>query len=116
MAWREHWGQRHCAVPSVQKLNTTMNLHDTLIHAVTDYDRKQWRKRGYNPHALGIYFERVEAICADMRAGAGLREAITAGFSGKLADACLRAFGLPITTDEESRGGYVYKPVALKAD
>lgn len=86
------------------------SVKDALIHAVTEYDRKQSTRRGYNPHALGQYFQRIDLICADIGSGANVRAAIVAGFTGRLADACLRAVGEPVTTDEECRGGYIYKP------
>lgn len=93
-----------------ERLN--MNLHDTLIHTVTSYDRKQSTKKGYNHYALGIYFQRIEEICADVAAGADVRKAVTAGFTGRLVDTCLRALNLPITTDAEQRGVWAYQPVS----
>jgi hypothetical protein len=90
-----------------------MSINHTLVHAVIEYDRKQSTKRGYNHYALAIYLGRVEEIIEDIAAGADARSAIVAGFSGRLADACLRSLGLPITTREEAQGGNVcYKPVA----
>lgn len=88
-----------------------MNTKDILISAVTQYDRKQSAKRGYNPYALGIYFARVDDIMRDIEAGADVRAAIVAGFTGRLADHCLRALKLPITTKEEAFGSPVYRPV-----
>ncbi len=88
-----------------------MSTKDKLIHAVTEYDRKQSTKRGYNHYALGQYFQRIDEICADIEAGADSRKAIVAGFSGRLADACLKAVGQSATTREENIGGYVYTPV-----
>jgi len=81
-----------------------MTTKDKLISAVTQYDRKQSSKRGYNFYALPQYMARVDLICNDIAAGAGESDAIKAGFDGRLADACLRALGLPITTDLDSRG------------
>ncbi len=88
-----------------------MTTKDKLIHALTAYDQKQSTKRGYNPYALGQYFQRIDEIIADIDAGADPRQAITAGFSGRLADAALRAIGLTATTDQENKGGYTYTPV-----
>ncbi len=34
--------------------------HERLIHALIAYDEKQSTKRGYNPHALPLYFEALE--------------------------------------------------------
>lgn len=91
-----------------------MTTKDKLIHTLTAYDQKQSTKRGYNPYALGQYFQRIDEIIADIDAGAAPRQAIIAGFSGRLADACLRAVGLPASTDQENRGGYVYTQVKAK--
>lgn len=89
-----------------------MTTKDTLIHAVTAYDRKQSSKRGYNQYALGIYFQRIDEVCADIERGADVRAAIVAGFTGRLADHCLRALSLPITTNSEAFGSGIYQPAA----
>lgn len=88
-----------------------MTAKDKLIHALTQYDVKQSKKRGYNPYALGIYFQRIDEVCADVERGADIRKAINAGFSGRLADCALRALGLPITTEAESISSPFYNPV-----
>ena len=90
-------------------------MKDKLLSAVSEYDRKQAKKLGYNNYALGIYFERVDAVCADVDSGADPRAAITAGFSGRLADACLKAVGLDKTTTAENRSGaWCYAPISEK--
>ena len=93
-----------------------MTLHDRLIHAVTEYDRKQSTKRGYNIYALGQCVGRVQEVTADIQAGADIRNAITAAFTGRLLDVCLKAAGLPKSSTEEARGHgeWYYQPVALK--
>lgn len=86
-------------------------IKDKLIHAVTQYDRKQSTKRGYNPHALGIYFEWIDEVCADIERGAPIRESVMAGFNDRLLDVCLRALGLPACTEKEALNGPVcYTP------
>jgi hypothetical protein len=85
-----------------------MTIKDKILHAVTEFDRRASTRKGHNPHALSIYFERVAQICEDIDNGADEREAILAGFSGRVADACLKAIGLPISTTEEARSGRVY--------
>ena len=37
-----------------------MTTLDQLQSLVTQWDMKQSKKRGYNPYALGIYFEAAE--------------------------------------------------------
>lgn len=88
-------------------------MKNKLISAVTQFDTKASKRPGYNHHALGIYFQRVDDVCADIEAGAAPRAAIVAGFSGRLADFVLKSVGLEKTTDAEARGGYVYRPVAI---
>jgi hypothetical protein len=83
-----------------------------LVSALTQYDVRQSRKCGWNPHALPLYFEAVERIVEDIRLGADTRAAVCAGLSGRVADTCLRALGLPITTREEAAGGMYYRPVS----
>lgn len=82
-----------------------------LIAALTDYDRRQSAKPCYNRWALPQYFQRVDSICEDIDRGADLRSAIIAGFTGRLADKCLRAVGAEITTRDEQTGGlWHYEP------
>lgn len=98
-------------------MKASERVRAVLVHALTEYDRKQSRKRGYNPHALGIYFQRLDDICADIDAGADVRAAIVAGFSDRLVDSCLRALKLPITTNDEALyGAMVYTPVKSKGE
>jgi hypothetical protein len=93
-----------------------MNLEQILSHAVTEYDRKQSTKRGYNPYALGIYFERVEEVLKDIAAGASPREAVIAGFNDRLRDHILRAMCQPNAPKDVPCGNrpWYYKPVAAK--
>jgi hypothetical protein len=90
-----------------------MTTHDKLIHAVTQYDRKQSKKAGYNRNALGIYFARVDDICADIGAGASVADAIAAGFDGRLAAHCLRSLECDIPTNKPaSSGAWYYTPAS----
>lgn len=93
-----------------------MTTREQLITAVTQYDFKQSKKRGYNVHALNIYFNRVDAIMKDIDAGADVRDAIVAGFAGTLLTHVLRSLKLEKATKDEISGAdsIVYCPVALK--
>lgn len=104
--------------PPTQSNATSYSYRDTLIHAVTAYDRKESTKRGYNRNALGIYFNRIDDICADIDAGADPRQAIVAGLSGRLVDHCLRALGLGVASDAEAKGAgaWHYQPVKAAPD
>ena len=81
-----------------------MTLHDTLLHAITEYDRKQSTRKGYNMWALPQYIARVTEIEADIESGTPMRKALTDGFTGRLLDAVLKAVGEPKSTEQEQRG------------
>lgn len=66
----------------------------SLTQALVRYDRLQSAKRGYNPHALGIYLQRAEEIEAAVARGAELRAEICRGFTDRLRDSVLRNMGL----------------------
>ena len=101
-----------------------MKDRDILIHAVTEYDRKQEDKARRNPrayhnhYALGAIPDACRRIMADIQAGAHIDAAIFAGFTpGALRNACLKACGFK-ATNVESHGNYkgmpVYKPASEK--
>ena len=80
--------------------------HAALLHALTDYDRKQAAKPGmHNPYALPQYMRRLTEVQELVDGGATWRNALTRGFSGRLLDVCLRAIGEPKSTAEEQRSG-----------
>ena len=91
---------------------TTDQIRSSLIHSATRYDAAESKKKGHNRHALGIYFVRIDDICADIGRGADPREAITAGFVGRLADICLKDLGLPVLADQaQPARSWAYQPV-----
>lgn len=88
-----------------------MSIRDKLISALTQYDEKQSKRKFYNPHALGIYFERVDYVMADIERGATVRQALLAGFNDRLLDVCLKAVGeQPFTKEEMYSQSMVYTP------
>lgn len=86
---------------TIRTMKTTNELKQQLIHAVTAYDRRQAKRQGHNPYALGICLERVDEIMTDIEHGADPRLAIIAGFSDRLRDHVLRSLDYPIATKEE---------------
>lgn len=95
---------------------TNQEIRARLLSALTNYDRKQAGKRGYNPYALPQYLARLDEVMADIGRGAEMRAALVAAFTGRLADACLRAVSAAITTNDEARGGPIgYAPVVSVA-
>ncbi len=93
-----------------------MTLHDKLLAAIMEYDRKEATKRGYNSFALGIYIERLHDVDADIAAGANVREAIVAGFCGRLLTRLLKAAGEATDTreDQMSKGSWCYVPASQR--
>lgn len=94
---------------------TITELESKLAHAFTVWDRKNSKRKGYNVYALAQYLTRVDEVVTDIRQGADVRAAITAGFCGRGLDVALKAAGLPKSTDTEQRGGIGgYRPVTLE--
>lgn len=92
-----------------------MTTKDSMIHAVTEYDRQQSKRQGYNPHALAIYFQRIDEVCSDIERGADMRAAILAGFDGTLRDRILKSVSLPTTKERDDFGTkWYYDPVTRK--
>lgn len=79
------------------------DLHYTLVHAVTEYDRKQQGKRGYNIWALPQYLGAVETAEQRIAEGKTTREALVASFCGRLLDVVLKSVGEAKSTREEQR-------------
>lgn len=77
-----------------------------LVQAATTYDQKQAGKRGYNPYALGQYFQAIDNAAEMMTDdGIDLRSAIIRSFCGRLCDCLLRSVGCQIMTDSECKTG-----------
>lgn len=88
-----------------------MTMRDKLVHAVTEWDRKQSAKRHYNPYGLGIMLERVDEVASIIERGGDARTEIMAGFNDRLLDHLLRSVGLPTATISEHRNGQLtYTP------
>lgn len=88
-----------------------VSIKDKLISALTQYDQRQSTRKFYNPHALGIYFERVDDVMRDIERGATPRQALLAGFNDRLLDVCLKAIGeKPFTKEEMYSQSVVYTP------
>lgn len=99
----------------------TQDIENALQSALTQFDAKELartggsRAKGYNPNALGIYFNRIADVIQDIEAGADPRAAIVAGFTGKVQAVCLKALDLNKQTENERTGagmGMYYVPAA----
>ena len=69
------------------------SIRSALIHAATQYDIKEARKKYHNIYALAQYSERIDEILEDIEAGIPPRDALSAGFEGRLLNALLKAVG-----------------------
>jgi hypothetical protein len=81
-----------------------IEMHYELAHAVTQYDRKQYTRRGYNMYALAQYLEAVDRVYNAVNCGTTRRDALVDNFNGRLLDVCLKALNMDKSTDEEQRG------------
>lgn len=79
------------------------HLHFKLVHAVTEYDRRQSTRRGYNRWALPQYLGACTSAEEDIAAGKPVRAALVSNFCGRLLDVVLKAVGEPKSTDLEQR-------------
>lgn len=82
----------------------TTQQHDRLLAALTEYDRKQSTKRGYNHYALAHYMAALGRAQDAMREGCSIREALLRCFNDRLLDCCLKAVGEAKYTREEMYG------------
>lgn len=88
-----------------------MNYNSLLTAAIMEYDREESKKKSYNRYAMPILLGRVADVVADIERGADVRQAILAGFNGRVADKALKSVGLPRAAGEEKRGAGVYRPI-----
>lgn len=98
-----------------------LNTRQLLIHAVTEFDRKQEAKAAknkrayYNVYALPQYLGRVADVCEDIDAGTNPAAAIARGFTpGPLRNACLKAIGANANNSESVGATYLGAPVYSK--
>lgn len=93
---------------------TTPEVRSKLFTALMAYDARQAKKPHYNRWALPQYLARLTEIIQDIDAGADIRAAVTAGFTGRIGAICLKALGMPpLTSPNEGQGtGWTYQPVS----
>jgi hypothetical protein len=80
-------------------------LHRSIINAVTEYDRKQSTKKGYNIYALAHYCLASQRADRYIRQGVDPRDAILNCFLGRLCDHVLKACKLQTMTTTEAKFG-----------
>ena len=83
-------------------------IRTRIIHALTQYDREQSRRKGYNPHALAHYCRAAQDIERSLIVAARPpRQIVLMALSGRVADLALRSIGEPPATADE-RKTYVW--------
>lgn len=80
---------------------TTRDPDLSLFNAVTEFDRRASKRKGYNPYALGHYAKALQEVRLDVAAGATLRQALLVNFNGRLLDCLLKSIGEPLFTPDE---------------
>ncbi len=107
----EEWAKYHANEHRQQTLSLDkkagmdQTLHAKLLMAVTEYDRKQQGKPGYNIYALPQYLgaiQRAQELCDS---GDSVRDALLTCFSGRLLAVTLKAAGEPKPTNDELHWG-----------
>lgn len=86
----------------------TDKIQAKLLNALTEYDRRASKRKGYNPYALGHYFAALERVREAMANGTAIRQALLANFNGRLLSAALKAVGEPDFTLDEIRAAQPY--------
>lgn len=77
--------------------------HAKALNALTDYDRRQRARKGFNPHALGHYCKALADMAEDVRRGRTPRVAAIQNFNGRLLDVVLRSIGEAGATEAEHK-------------
>lgn len=69
----------------------SLPVRDRLVHALTAYDRKQSVRRGYNMHALSLYFMALDNAAELVSQGHTWPTALSEVFEGPVLKAALKA-------------------------
>lgn len=66
-------------------------VKDRIVHALTAYDRQQSSRRGFNPHALAMYFQALDEAEEMVSKGKTWERALNAVFCDRVLATALRA-------------------------
>ena len=69
----------------------SLPVRDRVVHALTAYDRKQSTRRGYNMHALSLYFMALDNAAELVSKGQTWPTALSEVFEGPVLKATLKA-------------------------
>jgi hypothetical protein len=70
------------------------HTHLKLVSALTEFDRKESRKKYHNPYALSHYLTALRESESEVEAGGSLARALYDHFNGRLLTAMERSVGL----------------------
>lgn len=68
-----------------------MDTKDRIVAALTEYDRRQSTRRGYNHYALGHYLGALQEAEKLVDDGQSWSDALPQVFCDRVLDVCLRA-------------------------
>ena len=77
----------------------------TILNAVTEWDRKQSTKPGYNIYALAHYCKAIQRVALYAEKGYPLRASVITCFKDRLCDHILKALKIEKMTKEEAKWG-----------
>ena len=61
-----------------------MDVHDKLLHALTQYDIKESKKKNYNYYALSQYIRALDSVVEEIKSGVDTEVAIISHFNNPL--------------------------------
>jgi hypothetical protein len=71
-------------------------LRNKLLSILTEYDRRESKKKRYNPYALAHYCKGIQNVADAMADGAAIEDALLKGFCGSLLKHIAKKLGLKV--------------------
>lgn len=68
-----------------------MTFKDKLVNAITQYDIKCSKRKGYNRYALAQYFMAIDDAMVLVQKGKSIESALNSVFNDRLLAVCLKA-------------------------
>lgn len=72
------------------------DIRPRLLHIVTEYDRRQSKRKGYNPYALAHYCRAIGNVMEAIGNGEPIEQALKHGFCGSLLRHVAKKLGLTV--------------------
>ena len=82
----------------------TPQQHQQILHALTRYDERASKSKGYNRYAFAHYCAAIDKARDLTTSGLTIRQALCKCFTDRLLDCVLRSVGEALATREEMRG------------